>query len=45
MKIHLEMKQTELLHDTLGFMAAELEDIKDNAHEIKYCKLTSFSLG
>ena len=35
MRRHLERKQNELLHHTLGFIALELADVEDSLHQVK----------
>ena len=35
MKRHLERKQNEPLHGTLGFMAPELKDVEDSFYQVK----------
>ena len=37
MKRHMKGKQFELLHNTLGIMAAELADVEDSFHQGKQC--------
>ena len=37
MKRSLKKKQNEQVHDTQGFIAAELADVKDRLHAIRYC--------
>ena len=37
MKKHLKRKQSELLHNAPGVMAAEVADVKDSFHQGKQC--------